>query len=479
MGLLSMARAARSKSTRDTDSTSAGAEAQPPIPAECFECSRCMEACSNADLAPACKRGGKTSQSCWRCLAAYKGLTRRWRKNRKLQTWFQQKTAGEKAEWYKQHKTSMAGQRNDKGRRIIEVHMESFQEKKHSAKRRIHWKPFHIYRRDLMASGVTDLNQVQAMWRADLMNSANKRKKVAGQWCIGEFLGEIEDFEEAEGNRSSVDKKQVAEDEQEMSELIKELGDTTRASASVVDAMLGEVMAFPSGDDVCDIADEYVKDPITTVSAASLLGFDTLLADMAASDDMVSKLNELYLEEELDAEKCALPTDDRDESMLRSELLKLVKVHLLKVRGSLDEHDLEAEHISSHVKAISVLMVVRRHSAQSEIGSSGVWKRGGGGRNGAPGYGAPCFRVWVQVVFTIWGGGRSYSRRRELFKRASLWLEPAPPPPTLSSLTAGGGASQLLVRSMCGVGVCVCVRSGSPLPIAFCQVGGDPPHMPQ
>jgi hypothetical protein len=104
---------------------------------------------------------------------------RRWKKNEKLQTWWKQ--LEDKAGWYKQHKElkSHAGGKDSRVTLVMRRKKVVGKEKR----TRVHYQPFHIYRRHKKMEGIIDEDEIKRGWRVDLLDPSKLKRKRNGRLC--------------------------------------------------------------------------------------------------------------------------------------------------------------------------------------------------------------------------------------------------------------------------------------------------------
>ena len=115
--------------------------------------------------------------TCDDCMATYKSLTRRWKKNRKLQTQYTAHAEGERRDYYRHYKELRQGA---KGKRTCNAVVKSSTFSKAFKRNadRVVWVTFEMFQDELELHGVVDLGTQRARWRARLMRKGTKIKTV-------------------------------------------------------------------------------------------------------------------------------------------------------------------------------------------------------------------------------------------------------------------------------------------------------------
>jgi hypothetical protein len=158
-------------------------------------CLRCEEELTEASLAKTTSARKRWSSGvaaeCDECMKNYKCLTRKWKSNSQLKTWFGNKTDEDRSNWYREQKAVSqvltAAQRKSEKRKISAV-MGTEQTTGSAIKKMLHWKPFALVERDLMTVGYSKDGALQE-WRRRVMDAAFKVRKIDEVWHLAEYQG--------------------------------------------------------------------------------------------------------------------------------------------------------------------------------------------------------------------------------------------------------------------------------------------------
>lgn len=179
-------------------------------------CLKCKEEIDSSTVAATTQAKRRYHQGldadCQECMKNYKSLTRRWKGNKKLHQWWLNLSEEDKTTWFVKEKrlsSELSAAQKRANQRKLSV---SFTSTKSVGKRdatQVHFKPWALVKRDLMMEGMTKEEAISE-WRRRCMSKDFKKRKISGEWCIGEFAGAIVESYNDEANEASVEALFVA-----------------------------------------------------------------------------------------------------------------------------------------------------------------------------------------------------------------------------------------------------------------------------
>ena len=114
-----------------------------------------------------------------------------------------------------------------------------------------------------------------------------------------------------EGQEQSFAEEVEAEDLQAFDDIQKEQNEKfEKTQASLMDYF--SMSTMPEPDEICDVPEEYLKSTEEELQLPDALGLGDMQESFACNDEMVLKMEMLYMEEEYEAQDFAAPTDDRE-----------------------------------------------------------------------------------------------------------------------------------------------------------------------
>ncbi|CAK0841414.1 unnamed protein product, partial [Prorocentrum cordatum] len=309
-----------------------------PAPCGEFSCCKCELVLPLTEKDTSDDEKNKTQ--CKLCKRAYKALTRRWQKNKKLQAWWNSKSKDAQIEWYQ---TARRDNVDKIGNQELKLDLEMIETKGTESRRRVHYKPFDQYKKDLFMEGFSTLIAQQNEFRRRTQDPKYMVRKIGGEYHIGEYMGVVED--ELHGQlavnkvRSTAKQftsaEELAEERERLQGLFQEAGSAiTEASSSVG---VGSVTENVLGDMPQSWIAGFIEEGEATSMPDSCRIFDLFHKDLESKREQVER----ELEEAFEAEMFEGPQKYVDPLIARSTLSEAIEKAKGKASSLHDSAELE------------------------------------------------------------------------------------------------------------------------------------------
>eukprot|EP00928_Gymnodinium_smaydae_P052752 TRINITY_DN36921_c0_g1_i1.p1 TRINITY_DN36921_c0_g1~~TRINITY_DN36921_c0_g1_i1.p1 ORF type:complete len:789 (-),score=188.89 TRINITY_DN36921_c0_g1_i1:220-2505(-) len=327
---------------------------------EKFTCSRCQLVLPCKDLCGSSRKPAKRAKKlddavlyCDDCQSTYKCLTRRWKKNRKLQTQYENYSTEERVTMFKRHKALRSGR---KGKHFARTLVKSSHFKKEGKRKanQVRWINFEIFQHEWEMKGLHDENAIKAKWRTKLMLKGTKVRTIRGEKHFARYEGVLEEIVNEEGHEGRVEHEDEVNDEAGLADSMKKLDEKTNKVQQRLDTYFASLLPAPVPENLCDVADEYIREDNfkTAEDDVDCMAVDDIFDIFRESDEAKHNLDLALMEEELAAEKYSNPLDTRDVSLLRTEFQRCVLACKSKHQMALDDKSSELSNLSLYVKDV-------------------------------------------------------------------------------------------------------------------------------
>ena len=143
-------------------------------------------------------------------MASYKALTRRWKKNPRLLTWFSEKTDEDKVVWYGKHKKLRAGAKFSMKARVRSTH---FNKVAAQRLKKIHWMPFCEFEELQHDGGCYDAAVISSRWKQKCMKLGAKTKRIDGELHVMRYKGVEENEINEQGSEMICEEEKECDNE--------------------------------------------------------------------------------------------------------------------------------------------------------------------------------------------------------------------------------------------------------------------------
>jgi len=342
-----------------------------------LECPKCDDPLTDETIAKTTQDKKKFAMGlpcdCNDCNGHYKDLTRRWKTNRSLQVWFNGMEENERKDWFKGKKAITSklslAQKRAQNKRLKATEADEKKKGERPGKL-LHWKPWHIVKRDLMIEGYTAESAKQE-WRRRCMDKSYKMKLIDNMWHMAEYQGVMDESFTEVGHAVRM-------------EAVHSCDDTEAAgrAADVLDSFIARAPPAPSMAEFApQDADGHVPEQFVEGAVMDMpldqpwLAMDGTMVGMEEVERLQKNLNDFMMQCEVEAEGVEVPAEEKstDHADLLLKMRQQIAKAKLTMQGQAEALELSSDQLLTHVRTVE-FPSVQRHGQRWRIRSK-TWSR--------------------------------------------------------------------------------------------------------